>query len=804
MSMYKFILTMVFTIIVTNLCAQFKIHGRITDHTHKSLPLAIITLQQPEAKVMGAVSDSSGNYQVNNLRSGTYTLRVKFVAYLDTTLKVVITRDTIINLQLKSTQILSEVVIKAQKPIFQRELDRFRFNVGQTDLVAGNNIWDVLEKTPLVSTSEDGSIGISGTTGAIVYINDKKKVLSGSALKSFLSSLPSDNLEAIEVITTPPSRYEAEGGAGIINIVTKKSKEEGLIGNASLSSRQTALNSRAGSLYLNERSGNWNLYSTLYMGNRSRKPITNRNIFYPEDSTFTISQRNISSVNRYAELYPGASIGADYQLSNNHVVGMLADFSGTSRRETRSALTRDFYTTTDSLTKTVNKDRTNSQTYAMNLNYQGKIDATGRMLSLDYDALAYRSDNHSNSTNTTLDPLTGNAINDLNIFRTASPQNINNQSIKADLDWPLRNKKGTLSFGGKASSSKIRNTFLFENLIGTDVWRADSDQSNRFRYEENINALYSNFSYKLSPLWSYQLGLRLENTIANGWLEENQVVSRNYTNLFPTAFLKLTTKKKGTYVLAATSRITRPGYWDLNPFRTYTTDKAYFTGNPLLQPVKYYREELSRSLNEKWGTLTLQLATSQTIGEIYALPYASGDTIINQKTNYGNRYGYSLTGSYNHQPKPWWRFSSTLLVGYVVTKGTYADDIIIDNKTVAVTLATNQTFTVSKEAGLTSTLVITNSFPATIVNTRIGNRLDTEVRLRKTAGPFGITLSAQDLFKSNKDRYTYMLGALGVKDNYYNDTRSMALAINYNFGKQTVKDKRDRDTGSQDVKGRLM
>ncbi|RZJ91788.1 MAG: hypothetical protein EOO20_04130 [Chryseobacterium sp.] len=105
--------------------------------------------------------------------------------------------------------------------------------------------------------------------------------------------------------------------------------------------------------------------------------------------------------------------------------------------------------------------------------------------------------------------------------------------------------------------------------------------------------------------------------------------------------------------LAVTSRISRPGYWDLNSFRTYTTEKAYFTGNPLLQPVKYYRQELSHSLNEKWGTLTLQLAASQTIGEISSLPYTSGETIINQKTNYGNRYGHSLTASYNNQPKPW-------------------------------------------------------------------------------------------------------------------------------------------------------
>ncbi|RKR82924.1 outer membrane receptor protein involved in Fe transport [Mucilaginibacter gracilis] len=803
--MIKLTFTVIFVLILQLTFAQVSINGKITNDTQKPLQFVTVSLLQNNNKVSLAISDSNGNYQFKKVVEGIYALNYKFIAYKDTTVKVAVNADTTINVQLRrSSQLLSEVVIKAQKPVFERQIDRFRFNVGQTDLVQGNNVWDILEKTPLVQATEDGAIAISGNSGAVVYINNKKKVLSGSALKSYLSGLPSDNLEAIEVITTPPSRYEAEGGAGIINIVTKKNKEEGLIGSASLSTRQTAVNSEAGSLYLNERSGKWNLYSTVYMGNRSRKPLTNRDILYPESFAGAVMERNISSVNRYTELYPGASFGTDYQLSANHVIGMLLDFSGNIHKETRNALTRDFYPVTDSLTQTVNQDQINSQTYALNMNYQGKLDATGKILSVDYDALAYRSGNTSNSTNTELNPFTGGTINDLDIFRTTSPQHINNQSIKADIDWPLRDKKGTLSFGGKASFSKINNTFLFENLANGAIWIADAHQSNQFLYQENINALYGNFNYKLNTVWSYQVGLRLENTIAKGWLENNEVVSRNYTNLFPTAFLKLATKTEGAYVLAVTSRITRPGYWDLNPFRTYTTDKAYFAGNPLLKPVKYYREELSHSLNEQWGTLTFQLAGTQIIGEIYSLPYNLGDTIINQKTNYGNRYSHSLTASYNNQFKPWWRFSGTALVNYVLTKGTYANNIAINNQTVALTLSTNQTFTISKKAGLTSTLILNNSFPGTIVNTRIGNRLETEIRLRKTTGPFGISLSAQDWFKSNKDRFDYTLGALHVKDSYYNDTRSIALALSYNFGKQSVKDKRDRDTGSQDVKGRLI
>ena len=713
---------------------------------------------------------------------------------------------------------LSEVTITAKKPVFQREIDRFRFNVAGTDLSIGNTIWGVLEKTPLVTVSEDGALQISGTTGAVVYINNKKKILSGTALKAYLSGLPSDNLEAIEVMTTPSSRYDAEGGAGIINIVTKKNKEEGLIGNAALSTRQTAVNSQAGSLYLNNRHGKWNIFSTVYMGDKARKPLSQRDIFYPagnstntssssggstSNTTSQLLQRTINSSNRYRELYPGTSLGTDYELNKNHVVGLLFDYAGNWRKETRNAWSRDRFNDADSLSYTNNRDNINSQTYSLNLNYQGRIDSSGKKLSIDFDALEYRSGNKSISYNTALNLTTPGELLASNTFRTASPQKISNQSLKADLDWPI-NKTTSLSMGLKSSFSTINNSFLFEDAIAQNSWLTDPNQSNSFRYKENINSVYSNWNSKINTTWSYQLGIRLENTISKISLDQKKATDRNYTNLFPAAFLKYTTRKNSSYVLAVSSRITRPGYWDLNPFRTYTTDQAYFEGNPFLLPVKYYREELTHSLNGKSGSLTIQFAAAQTIGEIYALPFNSGDTVINKKTNYGNKYSYTNTVSYSNQLKPWWRVSGTVLTGYVLSKGEYANHIIIDNQSLVLMLSTTQSFTFSKKTGLYGTLILNNSFPSTIVNTRVGNRLDTEIRLRKSAGPFNITLSAQDLLKSNKDRYRIQSADLQIRDNYYNDTRSVALALNYTFGKQTVKDKRERDTGSQDVKGRLM
>jgi hypothetical protein len=801
--MSKFSITACLIFLFQVSAAQLKISGIITDPAHKPLSYSSVSLLSGSNEVVAtAVADSSGNYQLSNIKAGAYAISFRFIAYRDTIIRVTLNADTLIAIQLRSSQMLSEVMVKAKKPVFLRETDRFRFNVAGTGITIGNNVWDVLGKTPLVNVSEDGQIQISGTSGAIVYINNKKKILSGTALRSYLSGLPADNLESIEVITTPPSRYEAEGGAGIINIITTKSKDEGLIGNISLSTRQSAVNSEAGSIYLNERQGKWNIYSTLYFGNRSRKPLTDRNILFPVTNISSVIQRHISSHNQYQELYPGISTGIDYQLDKRSVLGMLFEYSGNWRKEMRNAITRDKYADADSLSSTRNTDKINSQTYSLNLNYQGQLDTAGKTLSVDYDAIIYRSGYYSNNVTTPLDAVTAEPLSSDYLFRTSSPQDINNQSIKADFDWPI-NKKAYLSIGGKASFSMINNNFLFENQFANNSWVANESQSNRFEYHENINGLYGNFSYRINPEWAYQLGARIENTRADGWLDEKKVVDRNYTNIFPAAFLKLTTKKNGTYVFAVTGRITRPGYWDLNPFRAYTTDQAYFAGNPFLTSVKYYRQELSHSISGKAGSLTLQLAASQTLGEIYSLPYSNGDTIINKKTNYGNRYGYSVTANYNNQLTAWWRFSGTVVTGYVLTRGAYANDINIRNNTAQLILSANQTFTISKKAGISGTMIVTNSFPGTIVNTRIGNRLDTDIRLRKAAGAFNITLSAQDLFKSNKDRFSYTLGDLRIKDNYYNDTRSVALAVAYSFGKKTVKSNRDRDTGSDDVKDRL-
>ncbi|AMP98012.1 hypothetical protein AY601_1084 [Pedobacter cryoconitis] len=784
--------------------AQVSISGKVTDDQRIPLQLVVVSLQQGSAVMGNSITDSLGYYHFKNIVKGNYKFVFKYVAYKDTVIPVNVKADTIINLQYQNIQSLKEVTVRAKKPIFERQIDRLRFNVAETDLVFGNNIWDVIEKTPLVNVSSDGTIQISGTSGAIVYINNKRKVLTGNALKSYLSSIPSDNLLAIEVITTPSSKYDAEGGAGIINILTKKNKEEGLIGNAVLSTRQTAVNSEAGSVYLNNRKGNWNIYTDLYMSNRSRKPELKKEIYYPAGTTDNLTLRSINSLNDFQDLSPGGNLGIDYQINEKNVVGLLFDYAGSWHKETRNAFRRDYFSDADSLSLTNNRDKLNSQTYSLNLNYQGKLDSSGKQLSIDFDALEYRSKNNSVSKTDALDLLTNQSLFVQDWFRSSSPQHISNQSVKVDFEWPV-NKNTSLDFGAKTSFSKINNDLLFEDRLTENVWVKDPKISNLFKYNENINALYGILNRTINTKWSYQLGLRIENTVAKGWLESIKVVDRNYINFFPTAFLKYTTGKEKTFVLAVSSRITRPSFWDVNPFRTYTTDQTYFEGNPFLLPSKYYRQELSHTFSNKTGTYSIQFAASQLLDEFYALPYNPSENVIaNKKVNYGNKYAFSNTITYYSQLLPWWKLTASTLTGYVMSKGSYGDHIAIDNRSFLFSISTNQTFNISKKKGLSCTVIANNTFPVTIVNTEIGNRLETEVRLRKSIGSWNITLSGQDFFKSNQDRYKIRLNELRIMDQNYYDTRSVALSVSFSFGKSTVKDKRDRDPGYEDLKQRTM
>ncbi|CAL2109232.1 Outer membrane receptor proteins, mostly Fe transport [Tenacibaculum sp. 190130A14a] len=786
--------------------AQYTLKGKVTDTYNNPLSDVFISLKKDSLLIKNLLTDSLGHYKIDRLKKGNYSLSFYHVAFNDSIVSIKLSSNKTFNFQFKENTKLATVEINANKSIIERKTDRLRFNIANSDLIIGSSVWETINRTPFVSTSEGGNIEIAGTQGVIVYINNRKKRLSGVALMNYLKSLPADNLEAIEVITTPSSRFEAEGGAGILNIITKKNKEEGLLGNASLSARKTRVFSEAGSVYLNYRKSNWNLYSTSYVSNRERNTSFEKDIFYHHLDPSSIQTRFIDRENSMKTLYSGTNIGIDYNINKNHILGVFLEYSGSDEEQDRNAHSLDTYIATDSLAITTNDDTQKNHNYSVNLNYVGKLGKNGERLSVDADYLKFTSDNFSVSKTNLLSNVTpATVLYTRDWFRNTTLQKVTNKTIKIDFTLPI-NKKLTFETGVKFSFSENHNDLKFENrtadLLG---WENDLQRSNLFQYDENIHAFYALINHKINKTWSYQIGSRIENTVAKGYLENNQVVDRNYVNFFPTAFLKFAPNKKNSYVLSISSRITRPSFWDVNPFREYTTDKTYFEGNPFLNPSRYYRQELSYTRSIGKVRLTSQIGASQTLDEFYALPFNSEeDIIVNRKTNYGNKYAYFVSTALSARVKPWWRINSSSLLGHIQTTGSYANNnVSINSKTLLFNLALNQMIMISKEKGLSLTIYTKNTFPVTIVNTEIGNRLETELALRKNIGNFNISLSARDIFRSNKDRYNINVGGIKINDTNYHDTQSVALAIRYAFGKTTVKNQRYRSTGNSDIQRRL-
>jgi len=798
MDRFKLVLLLLF---ISNLTfGQYTLSGKITDSDQKPIEFTIVSLSSNSETVDYVITDSLGRYEMTELAAGEYSCLFQYVAYADTAITINLTANKKLDLIYEGSLLLDEAVIVAKKPVLTRKIDRISFNVANTDIVFGSSIWEVLRKTPLVEVSNDGDIKINGTSGVTVYINDRKKVLSGEALMNYLSSVPSDNIEAIEVITTPPSRYEAQGGAGVLNIVMKRNEHEGLTGSIVGKTLQATFNSHGGNLSLNSRKGKLNVYADAYISNNTTQRLLDKNIDFGSNNFLV--KRQINTIFGSKSKYFGGDLGIDYDVKKNHVIGMLIDFSGSNNVDNRNAISMDNYSTTDSLSITDNTDDGMLKNYSVNLNYQGTLDSTGKKLTVNLDFFDYDSSDESVSKTGLYATDAETLLYTRSWFRSASPQKIKNLSASLDYEWSI-NDKLYIELGGKTSFSTINNDLLFEDRIDESVWIRDPLRSNLFKYEENIHAVYTSLNYDINDKWEYKLGVRLENTESNGFLEGKQVVDRNYTNIFPTAFLKYSANDESSYVLSLSSRITRPSFWNVNPFRYYTSDNAYLEGNPFLLPSKYFRQELNYTLRNESGTYIFQTGASQLIDEFYALPFNPSENVIaNRQINYGNKYAFFESITMRKNFTDWWSLTGNMLAAYIMSKGEY-NDIVIDNKTFLLSLSANQSFDISQKAGLSATLVLRNTFPIKIVNTDIGNRLVTELQLRKKMGRFSVGLHFRDMFKSNKDRYKIQVNDILINDINYHDSRGVLLVLRYSFGKLTIKDQRYRDTGNDAEQQRL-
>jgi iron complex outermembrane receptor protein len=643
-----------------------KVSGVVTG-SQKSVESASVGLLRAKdsAVVKMAVSDKTGHFEVEKVADGKYLVLIQSVgfakyyseAFTISAAQSAYNLKTIV-LQGASKK-LEDVTVVAKRPFVEQKVDRTVINVDATPSNTGATVMDILEKSPGISVDKDGNISLKGKQGVMIMMDGKPTYLSGLDLANMLKNLPSANLDQIEIMTNPPAKFDASGNSGVINIKTKKTKTVGYNGSVTASYGQGVLPKSNLSTNLNFRENKFNYFA-------------NATVFYNENFGDLVLMRKFrnQTTNELLSLFDQVAknsrdnqgynykVGADYFMNKKTTLGIVVN--GYDSRNTEytdnTTLIKDKNNALTTRTQAINDVKSSYKNIGVNFNLRHVFDSVGNELTADVDYVNYTSGSAQLLSNRFFDNA-GNKKSVDEILRGNIPSDIDIYSAKLDFTHPM---KGGSRFeaGLKTSYVETDNDAQYANMdFSTNQFVKDANRSNHFLYKENINAAYLNLSKQLNKIWSAQLGLRLENTNLSGnQLTTSQTFKRDYTQVFPTAFIGYTPNDKNQFAISYGRRIDRPNYQDLNPFYNFLDKYTYQVGNPYLNPQFSHNFEINHTFRSMLTT-SLNYSTTKDIIQEVLEQVDSTNTSFIKKSNIASRKNIGLSVSLNAPVAKWFRTS---------------------------------------------------------------------------------------------------------------------------------------------------
>jgi len=578
----RFILLLFFTNIYSQ---EFEISGKLVDEKNTPLEnIEVLIFENDKVKGSG-ITDSKGNFAIF-IEPGLYKIRFYFVGSIIYATDFELTNS--LNLgtltSFDNTNELKEVEVTAKKKVIETKVDRTVFNVENSVRSTGSDGFQLLKGTPGVSV-QGNSIKLVGKSTVSVMIDDRMINLSGDDLVNYLRNLNSDQIKSIEVITTPPAKYAADGSSGLINIQLKKAPVDSWAINLRTNYIQASYPTFAGGIGFTFNKKKVTLLADLVKQEGSIKTLET------VDTKFS-SENWESRTNRrdYTDVYRGI-FGFDYQLTNQSNIGFK--YTGLFNKPDID----DFNTTSifdkntnqlETLIKTDGFNNSKTDNNSINVYFIQKLDTIGKLMTLDFDVFDYK-DSQNRKFNSNELNIATNEISNIYDANNIGIQELKNFSGKIDFEIPT--KWANYSFGGKLSWIDNTSDIQFYNITGT-TYILDPSQSNVFQYNENTQAIYFSANKSLGEKWQAQVGLRYESTQTTGVTSyinssENKTNIFDYDQFFPTAYLMYTANDNNNYAITYSKRVERPDYWALNPYKWYLSPFEIAQGNPYFATFFY-------------------------------------------------------------------------------------------------------------------------------------------------------------------------------------------------------------------------
>lgn len=655
--------------------AQSTVTGTVIEAaTNTPLEYASIYAQNESNSniVSGAMTDEKGHFSFD-VPDGNYYIKIDFLGFKTLELKnISVQGDTFIGVQKvqDDTQMLEEVTVIAERSTVDIKLDKKIYNVGQDMIVKGGTAADVLDNVPSVVVDSEGTISLRGNENVKVLIDGKPTGLANN-IQEAMRILPAESIDRVEVITNPSARYEAEGGAGIINIILRKGKALGINGSVTGTigdPRNYELNTM-----FNFRSEKFNFFTSLgYRDSKSEGYNLNDNR-YLDPTTGEPTQRiyEYKDNNRERQGYNG-TFGLEWYLTPS----ITWTNTVTARRNTGynpNRVSYDYYDASDSFL--YNRYRNEEKNGTRNnvdytTTFEKKFDKEGHVLTIEGN-IAQDKDNE----NAGIDDINEH-LNQTSFERTFNKEKEKSGLAKVDYTLPI-GEHGNFE-AGYLGTFKSTNTAFNLQRLNNNSWNVDSRLSNTLEYKENIHALYAQYGDRITSQLSFMVGLRWEDSS----IDVNQIDTKSYNNkkyndFFPSAFLNYEWNESTSTSISYSRRVNRPRGFFLNPFSNYTSDINFFQGNPDLNPAKTHAVDLG--FMKRWTGFTLNASAyyNKTDDTFQFVRRIAGETengtpiSISSPINLATEHRYGLDITLNYSPFKWWRLNGNFNFYRTETRGDY-------------------------------------------------------------------------------------------------------------------------------------
>ena len=646
---------------------KITISGKVIEKgTNLPLEYATIVFENAITKQLsGGITDENGNFKFEVV-AGNYNVRAEFISFKSVTVpQKEFKADTNLGTIQMAADVaqLNEIEVIAEKSTVEIKLDKRVYNVGKDMMVKGGTVSDVLDNVPSVTVDAEGTVALRGNESVKILIDGKPSGLAGINIADALKLLPADAVEKVEVITNPSARYDAEGGGGIINIVLRKGKANGVNGSVMVNVGDPE--TYGTSINLNKKSDSYNLFSNFGYNYRNNpgNSMVDAEYFNPDGSTSRFIEEKRTN-DRLSKGY-NANFGIDLNLSKSLTWTNALTF----RENTGENPDNVFFNNFDaSNNPTFVRNRLNDQesdefSIEYSSNFIKKFKKEDHKLTVDIAV----SQNRENELATITDQILGDPSS-LEIEATSNKNNQQRNLIQTDYVLPI-GKSGRFEAGYRGSFQKNLTDFVVTPV---------SDFSNTLEYVENVNALYTQYGSKINK-FSYFLGLRFEDShIEVNSLSLNNYNTKKYNNLFPSATVNYEFSESSSVSLSYSKRINRPRGRFLNPVSSLSSNINIFQGNPDIDPS--LTDAIDLGYLKKWNKLTFNTSAYvnitndafQFIRKESGLFVDGVPVILSTPINLAKEYRAGFEFNLNYTPYKWWRLNGNFNAFRNETQGDYS------------------------------------------------------------------------------------------------------------------------------------